>query len=259
MPLTTIDSIDISKTIQEFLLPVGTIITSATHFSPDGFLLCDGSSIPRTIFSKLFNSIVPNIGIANISNANPGIITLVNHKLQTGSSFYLTTSGVLPTNLSLNTLYYAFVIDPNSFRICTTFANAFAGNGINTTGTQSGNHSLMYCPYGFINADTFRIPDLIGGVPRGAGISVGYTQNVTVALGSKQDDAFQGHSVLLESWFGFNSDGSANPRNAGYGEHGPYGEEITSRGFRALGAFGIPRVSNETKMKNIGVNFFIKF
>ena len=250
MPLTTIDSIDISKTIQEFLLPVGTIITSATHFSPDGFLLCDGSSIPRTIFSKLFNSIVPNIGIANISNANPGIITLVNHKLQTGSSFYLTTSGVLPTNLSLNTLYYAFVIDPNSFRVCTTFANALAGNGINTTGTQSGNHSLMYCPYGFINADTFRIPDLIGGVPRGAGTSVGYTQNVTVVLGTKDNDTIQdhSHSVPVAVSYDVRQTYNISPDLPFRVNEGP----STTSSPNA-------RTANETKMKNIGVNFFIKF
>ena len=156
-------------------IKVGTMVISAEN-SMEGYLLCNGSLISRTVYSDLFST------------------------------------------------------------IGTTFGT---GNG----------------------STTFGIPDLRGAVPRGAGTSSGYPaeSNVTVTLGAKQNDAMQGHSVLLESWFGFNGDGSANPRNAGSGDAGPYGEEIRSRGFRTLEAFGIPRIDNETRMKNLGVNFFIKF
>jgi hypothetical protein len=154
---------------------VGSIYGTARSTVPSGYLLCDGSTISRTAYSRLFSAIGVTYGV---------------------------------------------------------------GDG----------------------STTFTIPDLRGAVPRGAGTSSGYAQNVTSILGTKQDDAFQSFRVHLESWSAETGDGVGNPRNQGYGLNGPYGDEIASTGrFTAHGSNGIPRNSNETRMKNQAVNFFIKF
>ena len=50
-----------------------------------------------------------------------------------------TTTGALPTGLAINTDYYVTVIDANTFNLSATLGGAF----INTSGTQSGTHTLF--------------------------------------------------------------------------------------------------------------------
>lgn len=65
---------------------------------------------------------------ADISAAN---ITETSHGLVTGGIVYLTvSSGAINTELSENKAYYVYRVDANTFRLCTTLANAFAGTGI---------------------------------------------------------------------------------------------------------------------------------
>ena len=103
---------------------------------------------------------------------------------------------------------------------------------------------------------TFAIPDLVGSVPRGAGTSSGYTQNITVTLGVKTNDAMQSHSHRFyyptAQW-----SGAAGPGGVVTYENGNYNYPYTS----LLGddGNGTPRTTSETRMKNVGVNFFIKF
>ena len=131
----------------------------------------------------------------------------------------------------------------------TTYANLF--NAIGTSfGTGNG-------------STTFNIPDGRGGVLRGAGTSIGYNQNVTVTLGTKDNDTMQGH------WHS-PVQGDTHPHDSGVG-----GGILITRDSPSAGNYninsgiaktivsdtvnGTPRLGNETKMKNIGVNFFIKF
>jgi phage-related tail fiber protein len=138
----------------------------------------------------------------------------------------------------------------------TTYANLFAAIGT-TFGVGDG-------------STTFNIPDFVGAVPRGAGTSTGYTQNVTVTLGAKDNDGFQGHRFGIGIGFGPSDDGFV------YGSTTDDLPGLTN-GFiisRAGGSVnrhplsslpkadstnGTPRTGNETKIKNVGVNYFIKF
>jgi microcystin-dependent protein len=104
---------------------------------------------------------------------------------------------------------------------------------------------------------TFTIPDLRGAVPRGAGTSNGYTQNVTVTLGSKDNDATQEHKHNY-------GDGGKWTTNSGgdlvlFVGNGGGGGVYSSTSSTTDGSNGTPRTGNETKMKNVGMNFFIKF
>lgn len=76
-----------------------------------------------------------------ISIASPGVVTWNNHGLRSGQKLRLTTTGALPTGLAVDTTYFVFVVDANTFRLSTTRANLQAGTYINTSGSQSGTHT----------------------------------------------------------------------------------------------------------------------
>ena len=154
---------------------------------------------------------------------------------------------------------------PTGYLLCdgsavsrTTYANLFYAIGT-TYGT--GN-----------NSTTFNIPDGRGGTLRGAGISSGYTENVTVTLGTKDNDTMQGHrhsdSGHVHSINGAitgygspanvsNTDGVGNVTWGILWQTGTSSANIAGPTTDAPN--GTPRTTNETKMKNVGVNFFIKF
>jgi microcystin-dependent protein len=147
--------------------------------APTGWLLCDGTAVSRTTYANLFAAIVPSKGTVTITIATPGVVSLTSHGFQTGDMIYLTTTGALPTGLSQNTIYYVINVTSSTFRLATSAANAAAGTAINTSGTQSGTHTLRYCPYGLGNgSSTFNVPDMRGRSPIGAGTGSGLTARV---------------------------------------------------------------------------------
>jgi len=159
---------------------VGTVISGTSNTVPHGFLLCNGSQVSRTVYSRLFSVISTTYGV---------------------------------------------------------------GDG----------------------STTFTLPDFVGAVPRGAGTSSGYTQNVTVTLGSKMNDVMQGHKHQFTENRTDQAGVIYNPQNSVYGPSAGAGynysfELVSNTGLSVSdGTNGTPRTSNETRMKNLGVNFFIKF
>lgn len=159
-------------------LPSGMITEYGGRVAPTGWVLCYGQAISRTSNTNLFNALVPFVGNPTITIASPAVVTLSGHNFVTGDQVYLTTTGALPTGLSVNTLYYVINVTSSTFKLATSLANAYAGTAINTSGTQSGTHSIYSCPYG--NGDgttTFNTPDLRGRVPAGADAMGGTAAN----------------------------------------------------------------------------------
>lgn len=76
-----------------------------------------------------------------ISIAVPGVVTWVGHGLISGNKIQFTTTGALPTGLSASTTYWVDVLDNDTFRLASSFANLQAGTFITTTGSQSGVHT----------------------------------------------------------------------------------------------------------------------
>ena len=160
-------------------VPAGSVQMYAMNTAPTGWLLCDGSAVSRTTYANLFAAIVPSKGTVTITIATPGVVTLASDGFQTGDMIYLTTTGALPTGLSQNTIYYVINVTTSTFRLATSAANAAAGTAINTSGSQSGTHTLRYCPYGLGNGSTtFNVPDIRGRAPIGAGTGSGLTARV---------------------------------------------------------------------------------
>jgi hypothetical protein len=84
-----------------------------------------------------------DLSTATITIASPAVITNNAHGLTLGTPVFFTTTGALPTGLIQNNVYYVTNPATNTFNLSTTYANAVAGTKINTTGTQSGTHTLF--------------------------------------------------------------------------------------------------------------------
>lgn len=135
---------------------------------PAGWLLCNGQAVSRTTYARLFAALNPSQGTCIISNANPCVVTQNGHGLVWGSAVYFTTTGALPTGLSPNVVYYVGYVDANTFKLCTTIANAMAGTYIATSSAGSGTHTLWQSPYGVGNGSTtFNVPNMVTRTPVG--------------------------------------------------------------------------------------------
>jgi len=76
-----------------------------------------------------------------ITLASPGVVTLTSTTLGTitdGMVVYLGTTGALPTGLSVGTKYFVVNSTGSTFNLSLTFGGA----GINTSGSQSGTHTI---------------------------------------------------------------------------------------------------------------------
>lgn len=132
--------------------------------APAGWFFCYGQALSRSTYSILFNVLVPNLGNFTVTIASPGVFTLNGHGLTEGDPVFFTTTGSLPTGLSPNTIYYVISagLTANDFRVSTTRG----GSAVNTSGSQSGAHSLFHCPYGLGDGSTtFNLPDTRARVP----------------------------------------------------------------------------------------------
>lgn len=106
--------------------------------------------------SKLTATPMKSLGTATITIATPGVITLASHGLIAGDTIELTTSGALPTGLSASTTYFVIStgLTANDFQV--SLSNG--GAAINTSGSQSGTHTLYRTtPYAVSDQDA-RIP-----------------------------------------------------------------------------------------------------
>ncbi|MSQ20199.1 MAG: hypothetical protein EXR39_11765 [Betaproteobacteria bacterium] len=75
-----------------------------------------------------------------ISNASPGVVTWIAHGLANDDPVYFTTTGTLPTGLSVRTLYYTRNVAANTFGA----PSAPDGAPINTSSAGSGTHTAIH-------------------------------------------------------------------------------------------------------------------
>jgi len=75
-----------------------------------------------------------------VTVATPAVFTLTNHGFVAGQQIRLTTTGALPTGLDTSTAYYVIAtgLTTSAFQVSTSYA----GTAVNTSGTQSGVHSV---------------------------------------------------------------------------------------------------------------------
>ncbi len=148
------------------IVQAGMVMMWGGKTAPSGWQICDGSAISRTTFATLFGILAPSIGTFTVTIASPAVFSKTAHGLAAGDAVYFTTSGALPTGLSTNTIYYVISagLTADNFEVSTTRG----GSAVNTSGSQSGTHTAVNCPYGLGDGSTtFNVPDLRGNVAVG--------------------------------------------------------------------------------------------
>ncbi len=87
-----------------------------------------------------------NAGVApvtvTITIASPGVVTQVAHGLTNGTTVAFSTTGALPTGIVAGTVYYVVNAATDTYEVSATSGGA----SINTSGTQSGTHSVISSP-----------------------------------------------------------------------------------------------------------------
>jgi hypothetical protein len=141
-----------------------------------------------------------------ITIATPGVITSNNHNLIAGDTVQFTTTGALPTGLSANTDYYVISsgLTTNTFQVSATSG----GSAINTTGTQSGTHSLYKTKnrkHGFSNGDQILFSNSSTGI-----LPSGITSTTSYYIINKTDYTFQVSLTSGGSAVNFTTNGTAN-------------------------------------------------
>lgn len=191
-----------------FYMPSGSIHQYAGLTAPSGWLFCDGSSVSRSTYADLFSVITSSKGTATMTIASPCVVTNNSHGLVAGDAVYFTTTGALPTGLTANTTYYVQNPATNTFNLNTSQSNAIANSStgrVNTSGSQSGTHTLVHAPWGGITATNFAVPDLRGRIPVGLdnmGGSDAGRLDVSNALGSsggEQTHLISGNELPLHT------------------------------------------------------------
>lgn len=260
IPIVDNDSTATTKRISpDALMPVGTYIQSGRRTAPTGFLACDGTAVSRTTYADLYAALCPTLGTFTVTIASPAVVTLAGHGLQNGNRVRLFTTGALPTNLSANTDYYVKSAATDTFRLAATSGGA----DINTTGSQSGVHTLQLFQHGAGNGSTtFNLPDARGLVMVGAGTHGTMTRaNGTAynggSVGASRNDQMQGHYHAHTP----NSPLMTLPGGSSYiGAGGfivDFSGSVTSP--KTDGTNGTPRTGDETRPAEIAVLVCIKY
>ena len=145
--------------------PVGTLSAYSGGTVPSGWLAADGSSVLRSAYPDLFNAVVASKGTTTVTIASPGVFTLSSHGLSIGDKVFLETTGALPTGLAADTTYCVATVPTTSTFTLGTYTQSTQScstTPINTSGTQSGIHTLYYAPYGVADSSHFYLPDMRG-------------------------------------------------------------------------------------------------
>ena len=114
----------------------------------------DGRNVWRTIFSHTTDNSLSHGAInqepkitpltATVSIASPAVVSSTAHGLVRGERFYFTTTGALPTGISAKTVYYVIAAGFTADQF--EFAETEDGSAVNTSGSQSGTHTLNFFP-----------------------------------------------------------------------------------------------------------------
>jgi hypothetical protein len=222
----------------------------------------DGGSLARASYPAFFETACFKIGTATISIASPGVVTKAAHGFITGDCVFFETTGALPTGLSANTAYYVIYVGTGTFRLATTRALADAGTAINTSGSQSGVHTLRACPFGIDSATTFLKPDLrevaiVGVGTRASGV---YAHDA-YRDGEQKDDQTGDHRHAIKI---FPSGSSGNPATIIASLSGNRGNAVDEDATAIVAGSGLMKAAADvrsgtvTRGKRIGMKYVVR-
>ncbi len=248
-------------------MPIGTVLSFAGTSAPTGYLLCDGLPVSRSTYSDLFaivgesygegdnsttfnlpdlrykfvRGLGPNTTVTGSGTAGSNNATFTSHGFTRTGLKVRKASGTL-SGLSASLDYWVIVIDANTLAFATSLANAKAATKIAISGANSAVIIQNEDPDLFLRAAT-----QAGG-------------NSGANVGSEQDDAMQGHFHELKT-HPWNGGGQIAPYATGASGTPSelYATDMIVGNAKTDASNGTPRMSCETRPKNIYMNYIIKY
>lgn len=158
--LTAKDNLEVITAQWSFPAPTANA-SPVTKSYADALVINGGAEATNTTRGVALLSASPDvtIGTATISIATPAVVSFVAHGLLAGDSIRFTTTGALPTGLVVGTRYFVMTagLTANTFQVSLTIT----GVAINTSGTQSGIHTLIETtPIAVGFNDTTKLPTI---------------------------------------------------------------------------------------------------
>jgi len=250
------------------LAPSGAVLPFAGTTAPNGWLICDGAPVSRSVYANLFSVLGtsygsgdgsttfnipdyrwtfmrgrgPNISVTGSGTAASNQATFTAHGFnRTGVKARL-SSGTL-TGLAASTDYWVIVVDANTLAFATTKSNAIG----NTRISISGANSAVIVQW--------EDPDAGSRASNTAGA------NSAASVGSSQQDQMQGHRHQTASQSGASGGNlGTNTNGGGYMAIGIVNNTngATTSGSPIEDGNATPRSGTETRPSNISINYIIK-
>lgn len=120
--------------------------------------------------------VLTTAGTASEVNVDDNELTIPSHGLNTGLKGQLTTTGTLPTGLSLATDYFVIVVDANTIKLANSLANAQAGTAVNITSQGTSGAVNTFTPTALAGG-TIKLQQSNDGV---VWIDLGSATNITI-------------------------------------------------------------------------------
>lgn len=176
-----------------------------TALTDNHIFVGNSSNVATAIDSDLLGNITANYDTFDFVDGDVATgtdtITQTSHGLSTGQPIYLTSTGTLPTGLSASTRYYAYVVDSNSFKVCSSLANAAVGTAVDITAASGGGtHTTHFGGLDFTD-DLTRIPGNISG----SSITSGYVGEVITVEPSTTGNVTATADTAVDGWTGTNT------------------------------------------------------
>lgn len=121
------------------LIPASPFIYADTHLTSSTVTESDYTAYSRTTAYTAGDrrQVVSPSGTVTFTIASPCVMTWTQSQLPNNTPIKFTTTGALPTGLAVGTIYYARRLTDSTYNIATKPD----GQGINTSGSQSGTHT----------------------------------------------------------------------------------------------------------------------
>ena len=163
------------------VLPIGGIVSYGGTTAPDGWLFCDGYPYQRSEYSLLYSAIGQRFNDEFTADNTSNTLTGIGHGLQNDATVTLWGED-LPVGLNGDTTYYIINSATDTLQLSLTQGGA----AVSFTDNGSGRMTIA-------NATTFKVPDLRGRSPLGAGTGYGLTARTLGEMGGEEE-----HTITID-------------------------------------------------------------